>query len=221
MLVLRVRANDHDAFRTLYERYSSAVLGVALSVIGDRSAAEDITHDVFLGFWRNPDGYEPARGVFAAWLLRVTRNRSIDVLRRRRDVTFSNVPAAADSDPIDPSYWIPDKDPSPEIQAVSRTTGEQIREALKGLSDDHRKLLEMAYFGGLTQREIAERVGKPLGTVKTQMRTSLMKLANVVSLQQLSTSNLVDRHVNDQRGEPGDWTVDQSLTSTNVGTEPS
>src|SRR5690606_12222866 len=83
-LALRVRQGDHDAFRALYDRYSSSVLGLAQSVVHDRGAAEDIVHDVFIGLWRNPHAYEPGRGHFIAWLLRVTRNRSIDVLRKRR-----------------------------------------------------------------------------------------------------------------------------------------
>src|SRR3954451_19437537 len=97
-LALAVRRGDHDAFRALYDRFSGAVLGLAQSVVRDRAVAEDIVHDVFLNFWRNPESYEPTRGQFAAWLLRVTRNRSIDLLRKRRPVSLTSISVGADGD---------------------------------------------------------------------------------------------------------------------------
>jgi RNA polymerase sigma-70 factor (ECF subfamily) len=208
---LRVRQGDHDAFRSLYERYGGAVLGLAQSVVHDRAAAEDITHDVFLGFWRNPYGFEPSRGQFVAWILRVTRNRAIDVIRKRRDMTFGSSRSSEDGEAIDPAQWIADPDPGPESEAVTHTLADDVRAALRTLPDDHRQLLELAYFGGLTQREIAERLHRPLGTVKTQMRTSLMRLSKLGSIQSLATSAEPDKLVEERRGEPGSW----SLTSVN------
>ena len=202
---LRVRKGDDDAFRALYERYSGAVLGLAQSVVRDRAAAEDITHDVFLGFWRNPHGFEPSRGQFVAWLLRVTRNRSIDVLRKRRDVPFGNYRPSQEGDEMDPTHWLADTEPGPEAQAIVRTLGDDVRDALRTLPADHRQLLELAYFGGLTQREIAERLNRPLGTVKTQMRTSMMKLAKLSALQALATSTESDQIVEVGRGGTGGW----------------
>ena len=105
---LRVRQGDHSAFQALYERYGGAVLGLAQSVVRDRAVAEDITHDVFLGFWRNPNAFEPSRGQFVAWLLRVTRNRAIDVLRKRREVPFGNARASQDGEAVDPTQWLAD-----------------------------------------------------------------------------------------------------------------
>jgi RNA polymerase sigma-70 factor (ECF subfamily) len=204
-LALRVRSGDHEAFRALYDRYASSVLGLAQSVVRDRGAAEDIVHDVFAGFWKNPHAFEPGRGHFVAWLLRVTRNRSIDILRKRRDVPFGNAPASADGEAIDPTQWLQDSDPTPETQAITTTLGIDVRAALRQLPDDHRQLLELAYFGGLTQREIAERLNRPLGTVKTQMRTSMMRLAKLAELQGWSTSNRNDRLVEEDNGGGGTW----------------
>ena len=202
---MRVRQGDHAAFRSLYEQYGGAVLGLAQSVVHDRGVAEDITHDVFLGFWRNPQAFEPSRGQFIAWLLRVTRNRAIDVLRRKRDVPFGGMRAATESDAGDPTQWIVDTDPTPETQAVQRTVADDIRAALLSLPVEHRRLLELAYFGGLTQREIAERVNRPLGTVKTQMRTSLMKLSQIASVRTLATSGTRDQIVNQESDSTSDW----------------
>ena len=218
---LRVRQGDHDAFRALYDRYGSAVLGLAQSVVHDRAAAEDITHDVFLGFWRNPYAFEPARGQFVAWLLRVTRNRAIDVLRKRRDVTFSNARSAQDGEALDPTQWIADPEPGPESEAVTHTLAGDMRAALRTLPDDHRQLLELAYFGGLTQREIAERLHRPLGTVKTQMRTSLMKLSRLASVRELATSMELDRIVVEERQNSGSWSLTSANPAESVGPETS
>lgn len=200
-LALRVRQGDHDAFRMLYDKYSSSVLGLAQSVVRDRGAAEDIVHDVFAGFWRNPHSFEPGRGHFVAWLLRVTRNRSIDILRKRRDLPFGNAPSSPEGEAVDPTQWLQDNDPSPEAQAVTHTLGIDVRAALRQLPDDHRQLLELAYFGGLTQREIALRLNRPLGTVKTQMRTSMMRLSKLAEIQGWAQSVDDDRIVVDGRGE--------------------
>lgn len=204
---LRVRQGDHGAFRALYERYGGAVLGLAQSVVRDRAVAEDITHDVFLGFWRNPHAFEPSRGQFVAWLLRVTRNRAIDILRKRREVPFGNSRTVQDGEAADPSQWLADPDPGPESRAVVQTLGDDVRTALMTLPPDHRVLLELAYFGGLTQREIATRLNRPLGTVKTQMRSSLMKLAKLESVQALITSGDHDQIVEGERGDAGNWTM--------------
>jgi RNA polymerase sigma-70 factor (ECF subfamily) len=200
-LALRVRQGDHDAFRVLYDKYAGSVLGLAQSVVRDRGAAEDIVHDVFAGFWKNPHSFEPGRGHFVAWLLRVTRNRSIDILRKRRDVPFGNAPAAADGESVDPTQWLQDNDPSPEAQAVTHSLGVDVRAALRHLPDDHRQLLELAYFGGLTQREISERLNRPLGTVKTQMRTSMMRLSKLAEVQGWAQSANDRQIVVEGRGE--------------------
>src|SRR4029079_8301319 len=114
---LRVRQGDHDAFRALYERYGNAVLGLAQSVVHDRSAAEDITHDVVLCSWRTRCAFEPSRGLFVAWILRVTRNRSIDILRKRRDLSFGNTRTTQGGETIDPNQWLAEPTSAPGARA--------------------------------------------------------------------------------------------------------
>jgi len=184
----RVRQQDHEAFETLYRRHSGPVYSVARSVLRDEAVAEEVVHDVFLNLWRQPQSYEPSRGNFQGWLLRVARNRSIDLLRQRRDVPFPTSHGGDEGDTVDGMTWIPDPDPDPADQAVSTTTAETVRAALKTVPREHRILLELAYFGGLTQREIALKVDRPLGTVKTQMRTSMRRLADVLRVERSPTS---------------------------------
>jgi len=187
-LTRRVRLQDHDAFEILYQRHAGPVYSVARSVLRDEAVAEEVVHDVFLNLWRQPHSYEPSRGNFQGWLLRVARNRSIDLIRQRRDVPFPTSHGGDDGDAVDGMTWIPDPDPDPADQAVSTTTGEAVREALTTIPREHRILLELAYFGGLTQREIALKVNRPLGTVKTQMRTSMRRLADVLRAERSPTS---------------------------------
>lgn len=187
-LTRRVRLQDHDAFQALYQRHAGPVYSVARSVLRDEAVAEEVVHDVFLNLWRQPQSYEPSRGNFQGWLLRVARNRSIDLLRQRRDVPFPTSHGGDEGDAVDGMSWIPDPDPDPAEQAVSTTTAEAVRGALLTLPGEHRILLELAYFGGLTQREIALKVDRPLGTVKTQMRTSMRRLADVLRAERGPTS---------------------------------
>ena len=196
-LTRRVRLQDHDAFALLYRRHAGPAYSVARSVLRDEAVAEEVVHDVFLNLWRQPQSYEPSRGNFQGWLLRVARNRSIDLLRQRRDVPFPTTAAGGDGDPVDAMSWIPDPDPDPADQAVSTATGEAVRGALLTLPPEHRILLELAYFGGLTQREIALKVKRPLGTVKTQMRTSMRRLAEVLRAERPGTSAVTVGYVED------------------------
>jgi len=162
-MVTAVKAGDQGAMAALYDRYSSIVYAVALRVLGDTGAAEDVLQEVFLQLWRNPGAFDSARGSLAAWLAVITRNRAIDALRKRKpetdieDVTVSVVPDfAGDAD---------------------RTkVAAKIRGVLGSMSPPQRGALEMAYFEGLSHSEIASKTGEPLGTVKTRIRTGLMAL---------------------------------------------
>ena len=179
LLMRRVQAADAAALAALYDRYAPAVHGIARSVLRDHRLAEEATHDVFLGIWQRPNGYDPSRGPFGGWLLRVARNRSIDLLRRRREQPFAGVANDA-GEVVDPVGWLVDPDPDPADQATSAVMGEAVRRGLATLSADHRRLLELAYFGGMTQREIALHLDRPLGTVKTQIRAAMRRLADVM-----------------------------------------
>lgn len=170
LLVQRLRDHDERAFATLYDRYAPSVHGLARTILRDSSLAQEATHDVFLRLWQRPETYDPSRGPFAPWLLRVTRNRSIDLLRRQREQPF----AGDDAEAIG---WVLDPAPDPADQAVTLVIRAQVREALAELAADQRALLEMAYFGGMSQREIADQLHRPLGTVKSQIRSAMRRLA--------------------------------------------
>jgi len=167
-LVTAIRSGDQSAMAALYDRYSSIVYAVALRVLQDTGAAEDVLQDIFMQLWRNPGAFDASRGNMAAWLAVITRHRAIDALRRRRpqddieDVILSVEPdMASDAD-------------------RSRAM-EKVRGALQAMAPPQRSALEMAYFEGLTHAEIANKTGEPLGTIKTRIRTGLLSLRKVLA----------------------------------------
>ena len=165
---------DVSALEALYDRYSALVFSVSLRVLHDAHLAEDVTQEVFLRLWRQPASFDPARGRFISWLMSVTRNRALDELRRmsRRnrseDQDDDNNPVAA----------VPttDRMDDPELGAELAEQREAVRAAMTRLPPEQRRAIELAYFSGLTQVEIADRTGDPLGTVKTRIRLGIRKL---------------------------------------------
>ncbi len=171
-VIARLRSRDTAALAELYDRYGRSVYSLALSIVRDRTVAEDITHEVFLHLWRYPESYDPERGAFAPWLLRSVRNRAIDALRRtQRDRSLAQRVHVLEAS-VAPS--------DPDEMAVLGEEFERVRRAVAELEHDQREIVELAYFGGFTQREIAERLGLPLGTVKTRLRAALRRLAEVL-----------------------------------------
>ena len=163
-LMERVRARDGDAFEVLYDQYHRLVYGLALRVLGDAAAAEDVTQAVFLKIWSDPELFRG--GNFGAWIARVARNRAFDVVRSRAVRAESEFP---DSLRIDEAF---------EDTALALMDGERVREALAQLPREQRELIELGFFGGATQDQIARQTGLPLGTVKTRIRAGLRKLRN-------------------------------------------
>jgi len=162
-LVARIRAGEQDALSDLYDRYSSVVYGVALRVLQDAAAAEDIVQDIFLQLWRKPDAFDSSRGSLVAWLAVIARHRAIDRLRQRRPETdIEDVVIAGGTDLRD--------------ETERSLVIEKVRAALGEMNENQRKALEMAYFQGLTHTEIAEKTGEPLGTIKTRIRSGLQTL---------------------------------------------
>jgi RNA polymerase sigma-70 factor (ECF subfamily) len=162
---------DIEAFESLYDRYGTLVYSTALRVVGDVHLAEDISQEVFLRIWRHPDRYEPQRGRFVTWLLSVTRNGAVDAVRsrgrRRRHELVSE----------QPERDLPTGDgPDPALMAELADERQRIRRALANLPAEQRQTIEMAYFGGYTQQEIAALLSEPLGTVKTRIRLGMQKL---------------------------------------------
>jgi RNA polymerase sigma-70 factor (ECF subfamily) len=162
-IVTAMKSGDQSALAQLYDRYSSIVYAVALRVLGDAGAAEDVLQEVFLQLWRKPQAFDAARGNLGAWLAVITRNRAIDSLRRRKpetdieDVIVSVAPdLAADAD--------------------RSRAAEKVRGVLGSMPALQRTALEMAYFEGMSHSEIATKTGEPLGTIKTRIRAGLMTL---------------------------------------------
>ncbi|MCS7257442.1 MAG: sigma-70 family RNA polymerase sigma factor [Thermomicrobium sp.] len=171
-LVARIRQRDRSALAALYDRYARSVYSLVLSIVRDRSVAEDIVQELFVQLWQYPDLYDAGRGAFAPWFLRMARNRAIDALRRRqRDRRLQERLSRVE-------WWDPD---DPDEWTMLGEEATRVRQALAELESEQRQVLELAYFGGLTQREIAERLGIPLGTVKTRVRTALRRLADVLA----------------------------------------
>ncbi|MGC2186289.1 MAG: sigma-70 family RNA polymerase sigma factor [Terriglobales bacterium] len=162
-LVWGMRSGDESAMATLYDRYSSLVYGVALRVLGDTGAAEDVLQEVFMQLWRNPAAFDSGRGSLGAWLGVIARNRAIDGVRKRRPETdIADVVVSVEPDMAD---------------AAERSRAmEKVRGALLGMPEAQRRALEMAYFEGLTHTEIAAKTGEPLGTIKTRIRAGLLAL---------------------------------------------
>jgi len=162
-LVARVRSGDHAAMTELYDRYSSLVYAVALRVLGDTGAAEDVLQEVFLQLWRKPGAFDAARGKLAPWLAVIARHRAIDQVRGRREHTdIEDVTLSVDA--------------HLEAAADRERAATKVRGVLAGMPAEQRNALEMAFFQGLTHLEIAQQTGDPLGTVKTRIRNGLIQL---------------------------------------------
>lgn len=162
-LLSRVAEGDQVAMATLFDRYGGMVYSVAFRVVRDQRAAEDLLQDVFFQLWRNPESYLSSRGSLGAWLLVISRNRAIDVIRRRRPME------SIDDYPISSKENLASKI---EQSAMMH----KVRSVLTVLPLEQRNALELAYFEGLSQSEIAARTGDPLGTVKTRIRLALISL---------------------------------------------
>ncbi len=163
VLVSAIRGGDQSAMATLYDRYSSIVYSVALRVLADTGAAEDVLQEVFMQLWRNPTAFDASRGSLGAWLAVITRNRSIDALRKRRSET--------DIDEVIVSV-------QPDLASEAERTRalEKVRGVLGSMPVSQRTALELAFFEGLTHTEIAGKTGEPLGTIKTRIRSGLLTI---------------------------------------------
>ena len=166
VLISAIRSGDENAMAQLYDRYSPIVYSVALRVLGDTAAAEDILQEVFMQLWRSPELFDSTRGNLGAWLAVIARNRSIDALRKRRP----------ESDVTDILVSV---EPDLAGDADRTRAMEKVRGALSKMPSAQRAALEMAYFEGLTHTEIASKTGEPLGTIKTRIRGGLLSLRKV------------------------------------------
>ena len=166
-LIERVGAGDRDAFEELYRRYMRPVLGLALRRLGDRGRAEDAAQDAFTAIWRSAGSYDAERGQGGAWLYTVARNAIVDGARRR----------------IEPAMEIPDEASGvrgPDDRAEAAWLAWRVHSALERLPEHERPVIELAYWGGLSQSEISRRLDIPLGTIKTRTRSALARLADLL-----------------------------------------
>jgi len=169
-LVERLADRDERALERLYERYGRAVYSLVLKMLREPARAEEIAQEVFLKLWRRPSSYVAGRGTFATWLLSVAHHRTVDELRARRHETLPL------GDGANGTPELVDDAPDLAEHAWLREQRRAVRLALATLPVSQRQAIEMAYFMGLTQREIADRLGEPLGTIKTRMRLGMHKL---------------------------------------------
>jgi RNA polymerase sigma-70 factor (ECF subfamily) len=178
-VLARVAEGELDALDELYERYKTMAYSIAYRITNDATLAEDVVQDAFLGAWRNAGRYIEGRGSVKTWLLSIVHHRAIDAIRRRRPTT--ELPDREDAPP--PELRLPDvwADVSADLDA------DEVRRALSALSDVQREAIELAYFGGLTQVEVAERTGTPLGTVKSRMRLGLLAMRRVLEGEEVVT----------------------------------
>ena len=168
-VLVRLAEGELDALEHLYDRYKTMAYSIAYRITNDPTLAEDVVQEAFLGAWRNAARYIEGRGSVKTWLLSIVHHRAIDAIRRRRPTTGLPDPieAAVPAALTMPDVW---------AEVSASLDAEIVRDALAVLSDVQRQAIELAYFGGLTQLEIAERTGTPLGTVKSRMRLGLLAM---------------------------------------------
>lgn len=172
----QIAQGDHASLAELYDRFSGVLFSVAYRVLNNQEAAEDVLQDVFVQIWEKAPSYDPARGKPMTWAVTLTRNKSIDRLRstQRRNRLQDDVQREAET--------FEQFDDQSSFDAVaSGETAQLVREAIRKLSKDQREAIELAFFSSLTQTEIAERLGEPLGTIKARIRRGMMKLKDVIS----------------------------------------
>jgi len=171
-LIERAAGGDARALEVLYDRYSRVVYSFGLRIVGDQQLAEELLQEVFFRAWQQGGSFSAAKGTFLTWLLSITHNMAIDEVRKRR-----RRPQKSDSDDPDAVLaGVPDTGTSVEDEVWLGSLRETIGRALERLPWAQRQAIELAYFRGLTQREIAEELGEPLGTIKTRMRLGMQKL---------------------------------------------
>ena len=172
-VLTRLQAGESWAMSVLYDRYARLVFSLAYKVLNDRDGAEEVVQEVFVKVWRRAGDYSVARGKFSSWLSGIAHHHAIDELRRRRVR-----PSAAEDETA--AAEVMDDGPVPYERAVQTMEHQQIVHALQCIPVEQRHPIEMAYFEGLTQQEISDKLEQPLGTIKTRMRLGMQKLKTLL-----------------------------------------
>lgn len=173
-LISKVAEGDQQALAALYDGTSKLVFGLVLRILGDRSVAEEVLFDVYTQVWRQAARYDPARGGPLGWITTIARSRAIDRLR-------SDKPLQQEDELSDTTASRETSAASPETNAALAEMREIVRAALDRLSPEQREIIELAYYSGMTQTEIAAHLSLPLGTVKTRTRLAMMKLRDALT----------------------------------------
>ncbi len=169
-LLEQVARGDRGAVMALYDRFAPALMAVALRITGGRAEAEDVVQEVFTRAWREATTFDRARGSAAAWLVTLTRNRAIDVVRsRKRRGRHEDEQTHEEPVVVAPPA-------TPEVEVVDAERAAAVRRALDALRPEQRQVLELSYFGGLSHSEIAAKLNQPLGTVKTRIAQAVKRL---------------------------------------------
>ena len=186
-ILRRIRAGDRSAVDDLYERFRRPAFALARRILADDGLAEDVLQDVFLAVWRDPSGYDGARGSFSSWLLAVVHHKAVDAVRReesqRRRQARAEEQAVLDA---------PVAARDIEDEACSRVVADEVRSALGALPAPQREALTLAYYGGHTQREVAALTSTPLGTVKTRMLAGMRRLKTELGGQSAQGGSALD-----------------------------
>ena len=177
-LVSSVADGDTDALGHLYDRYHRAIYGLCLRVTRDSAAAEEVTQEVFVRLWRSAASFEEERGRVSTWLLRIAHNLALNEVRRRqsRPVIAFETDWRTEGERIVDSYQAHD----PAVATELSERAEAVRKAVQQLPDPQRKAIELAFFGGLSQAEVAAALGDPLGTVKSRIRVGMQRLRELL-----------------------------------------
>ena len=178
-LLQRVAQGDRQAFGELYDRFCGPLLGAAQHILRDPAEAQDVVHDAFVTLWEKAATFEVSRGSAFAWVVTLVRNRAIDRVRMRR----RRAELLAESVPSDLGYTDGATDPSGSDSATLGDDARAVRAAVATLPPEQKRALELAFFGGLTQEEIARKLAEPLGTVKARIRRGLLKLRDSLALR--------------------------------------
>ena len=171
--VSQVVQEDESALAQLYDASSPLVYGLALRILGDAGAAEEVTLDVYLQVWKQANRFDPVRGRVSTWLMTIARSRAIDRLRGRAQ-------QLSQADTLEAVAEAQSENPDPQQSAALAQQQAQVRKALSTLSEEQRRAIELAFFNGLSQNEIALKLNEPLGTIKTRIRNGMLKLRELL-----------------------------------------
>ena len=169
-LVALAARSEQSALAELYDRFGRPAYGLALRILRDEALAEDAVQEAFLALWRTAARFVPERGKASTWILTLVHRRAVDLVRReerRRADALEQAPEQESRDAVDEEAWL-------------RLQRERVQDALRKLPDQQREAIELAYYGGFTQSELAERLGQPLGTIKSRMFMGLARLRELL-----------------------------------------